>query len=171
MAGGALACGSGDEARWDGMESSERRVTARITPTSQIDLQEPAGVGLCLSGGGSRAMIAGLGQLRALHRLEANGESLLAQIAALSTVSGGSWLSVAWTFLPPHVSDQAFLGEYRSPDQITLDSLAELSDASPGRNIGHDFSIMDMLIELVGLRLVHDTPYNSMWPINFLSCL
>ena len=110
-------------------------------------------------------MTAGLGQLRALHHLEVNGQSVLSQISALSTVSGGSWLSVAWTFLPSDVTDRDFLGDYREPESLTPESLVNLAPASPGRNIGHDFNIMDMLIELVGLRLLHDTPYNSMWQI------
>src|SRR4051794_24334499 len=50
----------------------------------------PGNVGVCLSGGGSRALTAGMGQLRALNKITANGQSLLAQAKALSTVSGGS---------------------------------------------------------------------------------
>jgi hypothetical protein len=38
----------------------------------------PGNVGVSLSGGGSRALTAGMGQLRALKKLTANGHSLLA---------------------------------------------------------------------------------------------
>ena len=48
----------------------------------------PGHVAVCISGGGSRAMTAGMGQLRALKHLQLNGESLLDQTRALSTVSG-----------------------------------------------------------------------------------
>ncbi len=144
----------------------QHQVHAQIRPTANLGLDAGRhGVGLCLTGGGSRAMTAGLGQLRALHQLKANGQSLLSQIATISTVSGGSWLSVPWTFLPPEVSDRDFLGDYRTPESLTPESLADLAPASPGRNIGHKFSIMDIVIEAVGLRLVHQTPYNSMWQI------
>src|ERR1700735_2677747 len=40
-------------------------------------------VGVSLSGGGSRALTAGMGQLRALRSLTVNGHSLLAQVKAL----------------------------------------------------------------------------------------
>jgi hypothetical protein len=66
-----------------------------------------------LSGGGSRALTAGMGQLRALNKLTANDQSLLAQVKALSTVSGGSWLGVPFTYLPPESpSDAAYLGPW-----------------------------------------------------------
>jgi predicted acylesterase/phospholipase RssA len=71
-------------------------VGALYTPASST----PGNVGLCLSGGGTRACAAGMGQLRALASLQANGASLLSQIKALSTVSGGSWLGVPYQFLP-----------------------------------------------------------------------
>jgi hypothetical protein len=42
----------------------------------------PGNVGVSLSGGGSRALTAGTGQVRALNRLTANGRSLLARVLA-----------------------------------------------------------------------------------------
>ena len=151
-------------------------VRARIVPTSAHDgREEPAGVGLCLSGGGSRAMTAGLGQLRALHHLKFDGEPLLSRVAAISTVSGGSWLGVPWTFLPTSVSDEDFLGGYvGDPARLVYEpraghsqaeTLDEIGAHNPGANLGEDFSIADMLIDVVALRFVHRTPYNMMWQI------
>src|SRR5882724_5305964 len=75
----------------------------------------PGNVGVCLSGGGSRALTAGMGQLQALKHL-----GLLDKVRALSTVSGGSWLGVPFEFLPADgVSDDAYLGPY-TPDPGTL---------------------------------------------------
>ena len=80
----------------------------------------PGNVGVSLSGGGSRALTAGMGQLRALNKLAANGQSLLAQVKALSTVSGGSWIGVPFIYLPPgSPSDAAYLGPWIE-DQSTL---------------------------------------------------
>ena len=80
----------------------------------------PGNVGVCLSGGGSRALTAGMGRLRALNKITANGQSLLAQAKALSTVSGGSWLGVPFIYLPPgSPSDAAYLGPWIE-DQSTL---------------------------------------------------
>jgi hypothetical protein len=67
----------------------------------------PGNVGVSLSGGGSRALTAGMGELRALNKLTVNGRSLLAQVKALSTVSGGSWLGVPFVYLPPGSASDA----------------------------------------------------------------
>lgn len=64
-----------------------------------------SGVGVCLSGGGSRAASASMGELRGLRSL-----GLLDQVSALSTVSGGSWAGVPFTYLPSSISDEEFLG-------------------------------------------------------------
>ena len=69
------------------------------------------GVGICLSGGGSRAMGAGMGQLQALEMLTTDaGDSLLSQVVAMSTVSGGGWVGIPFTYLPSGFSDAQFLG-------------------------------------------------------------
>jgi glycerate kinase len=47
----------------------------------------PGNVAVCLSGGGSRALSAGMGQLRALSFLQSNGKSLLSQTKALSAAA------------------------------------------------------------------------------------
>src|SRR5262245_36769537 len=60
----------------------------------------PGRVGVCLSDGGSRALAAGMGQLRALKQLTVNGVPVLGQVRALSTVSGGSWLGVPFIYSP-----------------------------------------------------------------------
>src|SRR4051794_36274804 len=70
-------------------------------------------IGVSLSGGGSRALCAGMGQLRALRKLTVNGQPLLAQVTALSVVSGGAWLGVPYVYLPPGApSDTAYLGPW-----------------------------------------------------------
>jgi hypothetical protein len=97
----------------------------------------PGNVGLCLSGGGTRACCAGMGELRAFAYLQANGASLLSQVKALSTVSGGSWLGVPYMFMPPGgPSDAAYLGTYDA-DQgaLTLGELAQLPSGNAGNPI------------------------------------
>ena len=94
----------------------------------------PGNVGVSLSGGGSRALTAGMGQLRALNKLAANGQSLLAQVKGLSTVSGGSWIGVPFIYLPPgSPSDTAYLGPWIE-DQSTLTPaiLAQLPAGNAG---------------------------------------
>lgn len=70
------------------------------------DLQAPVGsIGLCLSGGGSRALTCAMGQLRALHHL-----GLIDRVFAISSVSGGTWANSCYTYLPASITDEDFLG-------------------------------------------------------------
>jgi hypothetical protein len=62
-------------------------------------------VGVCLSGGGSRAASAAMGELRGLRHL-----GLLDRVSTLSTVSGGTWAGVTFTYLPSAIADDDFLG-------------------------------------------------------------
>ena len=91
-------------------------------------------VGVSLSGGGSRALTAGMGQLRALRKLTLHGQSLLAQVKALSVVSGGAWLGVPYVYLPPGgPSDTAYLGPWIE-DQAAL--TPEMLQVLPAGNAG-----------------------------------
>lgn len=73
-------------------------------------------VGLCLSGGGSRALTCAMGQLRALHHL-----GLIGNVFAISSVSGGTWANTLYTYLPAHISDTDFLGTpVLDPSKLTV---------------------------------------------------
>jgi hypothetical protein len=116
----------------------------------------PGRVGVCLSGGGSRALTAGMGQLRALKQLTVNGAPVLGQVRALSTVSGGSWLGVPFTFLPSTAaSDDAYLGPYVA-DQSTL-TPAQLA-ILPAGNAGTPITSSLFSVELLALEgfLLHE---------------
>ena len=62
-------------------------------------------VGVCFSGGGSRALTCAMGQLRGLKYLE-----LLDEVFFISSVSGGTWASASYTYLPTAYEDDDFLG-------------------------------------------------------------
>lgn len=53
-------------------------------------------IGLCFSGGGYRATFFALGVVSYLNELEYEGKTLLEHVAAISSVSGGTLLSVAY---------------------------------------------------------------------------
>ena len=92
-------------------------------------------LGICLSGGGSRALSCALGQLSALNEMTLpNGQPILGPAQYISSVSGGSWASVLYTFLPPtinqiNVSDSDFLIEPVAPGSLTK---GDASDNTPG---------------------------------------
>jgi hypothetical protein len=152
-------------------ETSESLTVGQFVP----ELAEtPGNVGICLSGGGSRALSAGMGQLRALSYLQLDGQSLLSQTKAISTVSGGSWLGVTFEFLTPGTSDSAFLNDY-VPDQGQLvptaepgRPIAEILDELPEGNIGSTvdsdlFSVPALAVEAYILYKYFRTPPNALW--------
>jgi hypothetical protein len=83
--------------------------------------QTPVKVVVCLSGGGSRDLSAGMGQLKGLAAVQLTPDAtLLSRVKALSTVSGSSWVGVPFVYLPASVSDTTYLGgPYLDPHQLT----------------------------------------------------
>ena len=134
-----------------------------LNVTNFIPGQKPGNVAVCLSGGGSRALTAGMGQLNALQTLQyAVNQSLLSQAKALSTVSGGSWLGVPFVYLP-QVSDVSYLGgPYVPPGNLTPASLGSLPAGCAGANITSDFTLLDMVVQAI-LLYWEGVPPNMLW--------
>ncbi|MEX1364559.1 MAG: hypothetical protein AB1Z98_15640, partial [Nannocystaceae bacterium] len=117
-------------------DGAVRDVVASVASTADglsvarfIDRQTPGNVGVALSGGGSRSASACMGQLRALHAL-----GLLDDVRAISSVSGGSWLSAAWTFLPPDHADEDFWGPtVQDPGALVLVGEGDVPGAGLGQ--------------------------------------
>jgi hypothetical protein len=92
-------------------------------------------LGICLSGGGSRALTCALGQLSALNGMTLpNGQPILGPSRFISSVSGGSWASVLYTFLPQmingvNVGDSDFLIQPVAPQSLTK---GNPNDNTPG---------------------------------------
>ena len=76
-------------------------------------------IAVCFSGGGSRALTCAWGQMIGLNSvLGDDGASLLDQTRFISSVSGGTWASVLYTFRPDSISDDDFLGDCYPPSQL-----------------------------------------------------
>ncbi len=134
----------------------------------------PGNVGVCLSGGGSRALSGGMGELRALSALQLNGQSLLSQTKALSTVSGGSWVGVTFEFLTSSTSDAAYLNEYvadpgrlvptATPGHSPAETLDELPPGNIGNSVSSDlFSPAALAVEAFLLYKILGTPLDFIW--------
>jgi predicted acylesterase/phospholipase RssA len=138
--------------------------TQPLTASNFIPGQKPGNVAVCLSGGGSRALTAGMGQLNALQTVQyAPNMSLLSQAKALSTVSGGSWLGVPFAYLPPSVSDVNYLGgPYVQPASLTPASLGALPSDCMAANITSDFTLLDMVVQAV-LLYWEGVPADMLW--------
>jgi len=154
---------------------------AQLTATPPLTVDQlvvrpdtPGNVAICLCGGGSRALSAGMGQLRALSFLQLNGKSLLSQTKAVSTVSGGSWLGVTFEYLTAGTSDGDFLNQYvpdpsllvptRTSGATTPEILDELPPGNIGNSIDNDlFSVPALAIEAFFLYKFLKTPPNFLW--------
>jgi hypothetical protein len=126
-----------------------------------------SGVGLCLSGGGSRAASVSAGVLRGLRHL-----GLLDRIAVLSTVSGGGWAGVPFTYLPADIADDELLGAaVEDPRDLTwchvigqdpgraLDVMPEGALASIGTRVG----LVEFLAKAVELEVSHRDSPHVLW--------
>ena len=135
-----------------------------LTVSEFINIPKSGNVAVCLSGGGSRAMSAGMGQLNALETAQLSlNVSLLSQVKALSTVSGGSWLGVPFIYLPSSVSDSDFLGgPYVDPSQLTPTSLTTLPPGCIGTHITADFTLWELLVQAVALYY-QGVPAQMLW--------
>ncbi len=149
----------------------------RLTVDQFVDLgPTPGNVAVCLCGGGSRAMTAGMGQLRALKHLRTTpgGSSLLSQAKLISTVSGASWLGVTFVYLTPDTSDDDFLNRHVEdpgrlvPTQTDGHDLAETLDDLPEGNIGQRaasrlFKPLPMTLLELMLHKFGDVPFPFVW--------
>ncbi|HEV2741503.1 MAG TPA: hypothetical protein VGU66_23305 [Candidatus Elarobacter sp.] len=146
---------------------------ARLFPAGGAPLQvssfmppsdTPGNVAVCLSGGGSRALSAGMGALQAFeHVTLADGTSMLSRVKALSTVSGGSWLGVPFTFLDAATPDGNYLGTYTDPGNLSVLALMELPNGNAGANVTEHFSLVALAIKAWVLYEFDGVPANMLW--------
>lgn len=145
------------------------------------DLPGTSPLAVCFSGGGSRSLTCTLGQLSALSTLDDplnKGQKLISRVACVSAVSGGSWASVPYTFLPSTlagkpVSDSDFLISPQPPSLLvkgaaTTPGAANVSYLAPhclGNIPGQfdDESIAAFALWWIKLRLFNQVPWSWFW--------
>ena len=124
-------------------------------------------VGVCFSGGGSRALSAAMGQMRGLNHL-----GLLDQTFFISAVSGGAWASTLYTYLPAAITDEDFLGTVvEDPHQLwwlPLDHKAQptnLNYLTPNNlgNVPTRLGFLSDLSQLWNLKEKYGYPMNELW--------
>lgn len=122
-----------------------RHATSTNPDTGQVAVQanasqpvpaSPPTAALCVSGGGSRALSAALGQfsgLRAQPDPQGTRASMLERFDYLSSVSGGSWASVLWTYAPETTTDDQLLIAPVAPSALCK---KRAGSSTPG-NVAH----------------------------------
>ena len=171
-----MAKNAQDQSASDGLKATLTPTDSSLTVNQFVELQpSPGNVGICLSGGGSRALTAGMGQLRALKSLKTpDGRSLLSQTKAMSTVSGGSWVGVIFEYLTSACHDDDFLNHYvpdpgrlvptRSPGHTQAEILDQLPEGNIGTPIASELFAPVMLgIEALLLYKHGNVPTDMLW--------
>lgn len=87
-------------------------------PERALDVVSRPETGICISGGGTRSLSAGLGQLRGLARL-----GLLEKVGYCSTVSGGAICGAGYTYARRPSVDAELMGASRTPEELTWELL------------------------------------------------
>ena len=140
-------------------------LTPPLAVNSFVPAVTPGNVAVCLSGGGSRAMTAGMGQLLALENVLSGNASLLSQTKMLSTVSGGSWVGVPFTFLTSGTTDAAFLGgPYTDPASLTVEGISAIGEDCVASGITSDFTLLDIAV-LAFILYELGIPSNMLWQV------
>ena len=121
--------------------------------------------GLCLSGGGSRALSAGLGQLIGLKSINhSNGGTLLDSIDYISSVSGGTWLTSIYTFSTNQNLDE-LLGTYMPPNTLEESNIGDLSPQSIGQipnRLSYE-GMIELVHDKIGFFNIIDYPEVRKW--------
>ena len=123
-------------------------------PELELDevISKPS-IGVCFSGGGTRAMSATMGQLRALNHL-----GIIPNIRYISSVSGGSWASTIYTYYRAGASsDEELLGPITPPAEITD---AHLQQSLTPSRLAHN-AMTWLLNTVAGWELSPDFAYTS----------
>lgn len=108
-------------------------------------------IGICFSGGGSRALTCAWGQLIGLAGVkQPDGKRLLDDVRYISSVSGGTWAAVLYTFRPESISDDVFLGPAYPPGQLYYRTsvpgglnVSTMGDSSLGKVPQNFYSLYD----------------------------
>lgn len=117
-------------------------------------------VGLALSGGGSRAMVSALGQLRALTQLGWSKE-----LWGISAASGGAWAAIPYCYLPDLIDEAAFLGGPALPPERLRwlgANLRRLPTASLGRAAGR-MGVARLAVEALRWHESHHVSLEQLW--------
>mmetsp|Transcript_22682 Transcript_22682/g.49684 ORF Transcript_22682/g.49684 Transcript_22682/m.49684 type:complete len:571 (-) Transcript_22682:35-1747(-) len=104
----------------------------------ELDLPEIASrpsTAVCFSGGGTRAMVAALAQMKALQELD-----LIKNTRYISGISGGSWATSIIAYTPGNpVDDSVLFGDIVEPDQLTMEGLGDIPEGCARSAATKDF--------------------------------
>ncbi len=86
-----------------------------VNTTVKYSDQSKSNIGICFSGGGSRALTCAWGQMLGLQTA-----NIFNKARYISSVSGGTWATSIYSFLPENITDVDLLGTYFTPENLSL---------------------------------------------------
>jgi hypothetical protein len=135
-----------------------------INPTLANADTSKQNLGVCFSGGGSRALTCAWGQL-----LGISASGLADKPRYISSVSGGTWASSIYTFLPDNISSDELLGSYYPPAKLSLtgdNNTFDVNTLGP-HSLGHapkGTSLEDLIVYVATFLLLHaDSHHKWLW--------
>lgn len=138
--------------------------TSGQNPTIANSDSSRANLALCFSGGGSRALTCAWGQMLGIKTLNLDKSARY-----ISSVSGGTWASSIYTFLPllPHrISDEDLLGTYHPPADLSLSGdkgtfdINDLGEYSLGQAPA-GMGLLDLLLSVAIFLLFHKKSHHK----------
>jgi len=127
-------------------------------PELSMDRYSPSShpIGICFSGGGPRAMSAGMGQVRGFLN-----SALWPHVGAISCVSGGSWFGSIFSYADGSIDDEALLGPMTAPADITLDNAATV----PATRLTYGLTQInnEQIARALAIELAHCVPSNRLY--------
>lgn len=137
-------------------------VHPELRPGAVPGLLDKPDFGVCISGGGMRAMTLAHGWLRGLHQL-----GYLKQARFLSSNSGGSWLNGPLCY-QHKISVDEFFGEYLPPEKCSVEALEKFQPKSHFELIGNGGFVQEAIQNLFESAITHDD--RDFWSRTVGSC-
>ncbi len=101
-----------------------------LFPEIQSKMYNPEGVGISISGGGSRSYTAMIGYMRALNKLLVNGEPVFNLTQFISSISGGGWFTGVYLLAGNFIEETKLLAKsynFDSLKNVTLEQLKQFN--------------------------------------------
>lgn len=115
------------------------------------ELHNRGNFGLAFSGGGTRAQIAALGQLKGLETL-----GILKHAKYITGISGGSWAAASFAYARASIAK--FLGDLQDPENITMASLGKTTGGA-----GRFFAVNQDLAVVAAENLLRGYNIGEIW--------
>ncbi len=119
-----------------------------LFPEIQSKLYNPNGVGISVSGGGSRSYVSMIGYMRALNKLIVQDKKVFNKTQFISSISGGSWFVGVYLLANKSIEEQVLLGnsyDFNALSTCTFKDLEKLNHNNHNYYMGKRVTNADIL--------------------------